>query len=65
MSQDLLANETHVTDYKGTLQMGSQLPKQGDDGQDLESGRMFYNNVDHILYIYDGSSWFGSATVVD
>lgn len=63
MSEDLLANETHATDYVGTLETRTKIPVNGDYIDNIEAGHMFYNSTTNILHIYDGSAWFGKLTV--
>jgi hypothetical protein len=63
MSQDLLSTETHATDYRGSLLTGTTNPADGDQIQNIEAGQMYYNTTSNILYIYDGSAWFGKLTV--
>ena len=62
MSQDLLKNETKSSELRGTLKTATKVPIDGDEIQNIEAGDMYYNNVNEIIYIYDGSAWYGAAS---
>jgi hypothetical protein len=60
MSQDLLKNETHFSGFKGTLKTLTKVPVDGEDLVNIEAGEMYYDNQKEIIYIYDGSAWYGA-----
>ena len=59
MSQDLLANETHFSDFKGILKTATIAPVDGDEIQNIESGDIYYNDNSQDIYFFDGSAWYG------
>ena len=61
MSEDLLRNETHATDLRGTLHLATKSPQDGDDIDNVQAGEMYYDNEKEIIRIYDGSAWYGTA----
>ena len=61
MSQDLLTNETHSTDVRGTLKTFTKAPLDGSEIDNIQAGYMYYDNVKEIIYIYDGTAWYGTA----
>ena len=64
MSEDLLSNETHATNYRGGLKMKAIPYVEGEEIENFEAGQMVFDDTKNILYIYDGTAWFGSLTVV-
>lgn len=62
MSQDLLTNETHSTDFRGTFKTLRRAPADGDELDNIKEGYMYYNDATEIIYIYDGSAWYGAAS---
>lgn len=60
MSQDLLTNETHVTDFKGTLATARTAPVDGDEIDNIKEGSIYYNDATEDIYIFDGTNWYGA-----
>ena len=60
MSQDLLTNETHATEIRGTLHTQTKVPLNGEDIDNIIAGDIYYDNDKEIIYIYDGSAWYGA-----
>ncbi len=61
MSEDLLRNETHATGVVGTLHTQTKVPLDGEDIDNVTAGDMYYDSAKEIIYIYDGSAWYGAA----
>ena len=60
MSNNLLDNETHVTDLRGSLKTGTKLPVNGDEIESVQEGELFFDTVKEVLYGYSGSDWYGT-----
>ena len=60
MSDNLVDNDTHLSDLKGTIRSGTTLPKDGDEIENIQAGDMFYDTTKNVLYGYDGSKWYGT-----
>lgn len=61
MSEDLLRNETHATGVIGTLHMQRKAPVNGEDIDNVTAGDIYYDDAKEIIYIYDGSAWYGAS----
>ena len=60
MTRNLLDNDTHASDVKGTIKSGNTLPRDGDEIQNIEAGDMFFDFDKEIFYGYDGTAWYGT-----
>ena len=58
----ILKTETHFSDFKGKLETLTKAPVDGDYIDNIQAGHMYYDNVKEIIYIYDGTAWYGRAT---
>lgn len=58
MSQDLLVNETHSTEIRGTLKTATTDPVDGDEIQNIAAGQCYYDDSRQDFHIYDGSNWY-------
>jgi hypothetical protein len=63
MSDNLLENETHASKITGTIKTGTKLPVDGDELQNIEAGELFFDTEKEVLYIFDGTSWYGAKAV--
>ena len=61
MSQDLLTNETHFSELRGTLKVSTSAPVDGDEIQNIESGDIYFNDFNQTIYFYTGSAWYGKS----
>ncbi len=59
MTRNLLDNDTHFAELKGSVRMGTTLPKDGDEIQNIEAGDIFFDSVKGVFYGYDGTVWYG------
>jgi hypothetical protein len=60
MSDNLLDNETHTTDFHGTIKTVTKLPVNGDEIENVQEGDMVFDEVKEVLYGYSGSDWYGT-----
>lgn len=58
-TNDLLDNDTHVTDFQGTLKTVTKLPVDGDEIENIQAGDMCFDETKEVLYGFDGTSWYG------
>jgi len=61
MSQDLLTNETHFSEFRGTLKTATSAPVDGDEIQNIEAGDIYFNEFNQTIYFFDGSNWYGKS----
>lgn len=59
MSDNLIENDSHISDFRGTLKTGTKLPVDGDEVENVQAGDMFFDEVKEVLYGFDGTEWYG------
>jgi len=63
MSQDLLINETHFSELRGTLKTATSHPVDGDEIENIQAGDMYFNDFNQTIYFYTGSAWYGKSAI--